>query len=97
MQWEAGTPVGLPVCMRHNDCRLKKMSQPFDSAWALNNSRRVVINTTYCYLTAVGQRLVLDKTFTTGGSSVTSRGWPQATGIWPVTASPESHQRGPSC
>ena len=21
MQWEAATPVGFPVCMRHNDCR----------------------------------------------------------------------------
>ena len=24
MQWETATPVGFPVCMRHNDCRLKK-------------------------------------------------------------------------
>ena len=24
MQWETATPVGFPVCVRHNDCRLKK-------------------------------------------------------------------------
>ena len=24
MQWETATPVGFPVCTRHNDCRLKK-------------------------------------------------------------------------
>ena len=24
MQWETARPVGFPVCMRHNDCRLKK-------------------------------------------------------------------------
>ena len=24
MQWETATPVGFPVCMRHNDRRLKK-------------------------------------------------------------------------
>ena len=23
-QWESATPIGFPVCMRHNHCRLKK-------------------------------------------------------------------------
>ena len=25
MQWETATPLGFPVCMRQNDCRLKKL------------------------------------------------------------------------
>jgi hypothetical protein len=29
MQWETATPVGFPVCMRHNDCRLKKTAVKF--------------------------------------------------------------------
>ena len=24
MQWETATPVGFPVCRRHEDCTLKK-------------------------------------------------------------------------
>ena len=28
MQWETATPAGFPVCMRHNDCRLKKTAVP---------------------------------------------------------------------
>ena len=24
MQWETATPVGFPVCMRHNDCRVAR-------------------------------------------------------------------------
>ena len=27
MQWETATPVGFPVCTRHNDCRLKKTAE----------------------------------------------------------------------
>jgi len=27
MQWETATPVGFPVCVRHNDCRLKKTAE----------------------------------------------------------------------
>ena len=27
MQWETATPVGFPVCVRHNGCRLKKTAE----------------------------------------------------------------------
>ena len=37
MQWETATPVGFPVCMRHNDCRLKKTApMSYTDVWALS-------------------------------------------------------------